>query len=99
MAPTNKKQRDAIESLSDLLKQRRLPNFKPEWDAKKGAEQLYKAYRASGVTLEEFEGPRYQRIGHINKLLAEGILDTNLRHRPVGSWNATASAVPQLAGS
>jgi len=29
MAPTNKKQRDAIESLSDLLKQRRLPNFKP----------------------------------------------------------------------
>jgi len=77
----------------------RLPNFKPEWDAKKGAEQLYKAYRASGVTLEEFEGPRYQRIGHINKLLAEGILDTNLRHRPVGSWNATASAVPQLAGS
>lgn len=29
MAPINKKQRDAIESLSDLLKQRRLPNFKP----------------------------------------------------------------------
>ena len=49
----------------------RLPAFKPQWDAQKGAEQLYKAYRASGVTLEEFEGPRYQRIGHINKLLAE----------------------------
>ncbi len=32
-----------------------LPNFKPQWDAKKGAEQLYKAYLASGVTLEEFE--------------------------------------------
>lgn len=59
----------------------RLPAFKPQWDAQKGAEQLYKAYRASGVTLEEFEGPRYQRIGHINKLLAEGILDNDLRHR------------------
>ncbi|MCW5701669.1 MAG: NAD-dependent epimerase/dehydratase family protein [Bradyrhizobium sp.] len=59
----------------------RLPAFKPQWDAQKGAEQLYKAYRASGVTLEEFEGPRYQRIGHINKLLAEGILDKDLRHR------------------
>ena len=47
----------------------------------KGAEQLYKAYRASGLTLEEFEGPRYQRIGHINKLLADGILDADLRHR------------------
>ena len=38
----------------------------------------------SGVTLEEFEGPRYQRIGHINKLLADGILDADLRHRAVG---------------
>ncbi len=54
---------------------RALPDFKPQWDARKGAEQLYKAYRASGLTLEEFEGPRYQRIGHIKKLLAEGILE------------------------
>ena len=44
---------------------RKLPAFKPQWDARMGAEQLYKAYRASGLTLEEFEGPRYQRIGHI----------------------------------
>jgi nucleoside-diphosphate-sugar epimerase len=58
----------------------RLPQFKPQWDAKKGAEQLYKAYRSSDLTLEEFEGPRYQRIGHIKKLLAERILSTDLRH-------------------
>jgi hypothetical protein len=45
-----------------------------------GAAQLDKAYRSSSLTLEEFEGPRYQRIGHINKLLAEGILDPELRH-------------------
>src|SRR6185295_7708516 len=25
----------------------RLPQFKPQWDAKRGAEQLYNAYRAS----------------------------------------------------
>jgi nucleoside-diphosphate-sugar epimerase len=59
---------------------RGLPEFKPLWDARMGAEQLYKAYRSSGLTLEEFEGPRYQRIAHINKLLAEGILDPQLRH-------------------
>jgi nucleoside-diphosphate-sugar epimerase len=59
---------------------RKLPEFRPQWDARMGAEQLYKAYRSSGLTLEEFEGPRYQRIGHINKLLAEGILDPELRH-------------------
>src|SRR5882724_12396176 len=58
---------------------RRLPAFKPQWDARLGAEQLYKAYRSSDLTLDEFEGPRYQRIGHINKLLAEGVLDPGLR--------------------
>src|SRR4051812_7055306 len=59
---------------------RKLPTFDPQWDARRGAEQLFKAYRSSGLTLEEFEGPRYQRIGHINKLLADGILDAELRH-------------------
>ena len=59
---------------------RKLPAFKPQWDARMGAEQLYKAYRGSGLTLEEFEGPRYQRIGHIKMLLADDILDTELRH-------------------
>jgi nucleoside-diphosphate-sugar epimerase len=58
----------------------RLPEFKPRWDARMGAEQLYTAYRSSDLTLEEFEGPRYQRIAHVKKLLAEGILDPALRH-------------------
>ena len=57
----------------------RLPAFQPQWDARMGAAQLYAAYRSSGVTLEDFEGPRYQRIGHIRKLLSEGILDADLR--------------------
>ena len=59
---------------------RKLPAFKPRWDARMGAEQLYKAFQSSGVTLNEFEGPRYQRIGHIKKLLAERILRDDLRH-------------------
>jgi nucleoside-diphosphate-sugar epimerase len=59
--------------------ERALPEFKPQWDARKGAEQLYGAYRASRVTLEEFEGPRYQRIAHIRKLMSEGILRPDLR--------------------
>jgi nucleoside-diphosphate-sugar epimerase len=59
---------------------RGLPAFKPQWDARAGAEQLYNAYRSSELTLEEFEGPRYQRIGHVKKLLAEELLDANLRH-------------------
>jgi nucleoside-diphosphate-sugar epimerase len=63
---------------------RDLPEFKPQWDARAGAEELYKAYRLSGLTLEEFEGPRYQRIGHVRTLISEGILDPNLRHTQFG---------------
>jgi nucleoside-diphosphate-sugar epimerase len=59
-----------------------LPAFKPQWDARRGAEQLYNAYRKSNLTLEEFEGPRYQRISHIQKLINDGILADDMRHRP-----------------
>jgi len=56
-----------------------LKDFKPQWTARRGVEQLYEAYKASGLTLEEFEGPKYKRIAHVKKLVAEGRLDKNLR--------------------
>jgi nucleoside-diphosphate-sugar epimerase len=65
-----------------------LPAFKPQWDARRGAEQLYNAYRKSNLTLEEFEGPRYQRISHIQKLINDGILADDMRHRPLAERNA-----------
>jgi len=58
---------------------RTLPEFKPQWDARRGVEQVYAAFRSSNLTLEEFEGPRYQRIAHIKKLIAEDRLDKELR--------------------
>lgn len=60
---------------------RDLPQFVPEWDARKGAEQLLAAYRTADLTLDQFEGAKYQRIGHIKKLIADDIIDANLRHR------------------
>ena len=56
-----------------------LPAFKPKWDARRGARELYEAYKKYGITLEDFEGPRYQRIGHIHKLFDEGVLDSDMR--------------------
>jgi nucleoside-diphosphate-sugar epimerase len=56
-----------------------LPSFNPQWTARLGAQQLYDAYRKVGLTLEEFEGARYMRIGHVRELLATGRLDSNLR--------------------
>lgn len=59
---------------------RMLPAFEPQWDVRKGAEQLYAAYRSSGLTLKEIEG-RYQRIDHIKMLMREGVLEGDLRPR------------------
>ncbi len=56
-----------------------LKDFKPQWTARRGIEELYEAYQKQGLTLEEFEGPRYKRIAHVKKLVAEGRLDQNLR--------------------
>lgn len=62
-----------------------LPTFKPQWDARRGAEQLYNAYLQTKLSLEEFEGPRYQRISHIHKLIADRILADDLRHHQTAS--------------
>ncbi len=56
-----------------------LPNFQPQWTARKGAEELYNTYRKVGLQLEDFEGERYKRIAHIKLLIGDGKLDTNLR--------------------
>jgi nucleoside-diphosphate-sugar epimerase len=61
--------------------ERSLPNYRPRWDARRGARELYDAYRDSGLTLEEFEGPKYLRIAHIRMLMERGILDSSLRYR------------------
>jgi nucleoside-diphosphate-sugar epimerase len=58
---------------------RLIPEFKPQWDARKGAEELYKAYKECDVKLDEFEGPKYKRIDHIRQLLSDGLLDSTLR--------------------
>jgi nucleoside-diphosphate-sugar epimerase len=69
-----------------------LPGFKPQWDARRGAEQLYAAYRRSGLVLEEFEGPRYQRIAHIQRLMADGVLTYDLRHSRIGVAKAASGS-------
>jgi nucleoside-diphosphate-sugar epimerase len=58
---------------------RTLPEFQPQWNARRGAEELYAAYQHVGLTLAEFEGPKYQRVAHIRQLLQSDALDANLR--------------------
>jgi nucleoside-diphosphate-sugar epimerase len=56
-----------------------LHDFKPQWTARRGIEQLYNEYKKVGLTLEEFEGPKFMRIAHVKKLVEQGHLDKNLR--------------------
>ena len=65
-----------------------LPNFHPQWTARMGAQELYEAYRAAGLTFEDLEAGRYIRIDHIQRLLKAGRLDASLR------WVDARSALP-----
>ena len=58
---------------------RLLPEFKPQWNARRGAEELYDAYRCAGLVIEDCEGPRFKRIDHLKHLLATGRVDATLR--------------------
>lgn len=59
---------------------RQIEAFRPRWTARLGASQLLEAYRRIGLTLEEFEGQKYQRIAHVRMLQAQGVLDDKLRY-------------------
>jgi nucleoside-diphosphate-sugar epimerase len=69
-----------------------LPRFQPEWNIRRGAQEVYAACREIQLTLEEFEGPHHKRITHIRKLLADGQLDSQLRWMSISPIAAPASS-------
>jgi hypothetical protein len=58
-----------------------LHDFKPQWTARRGVVQLYEAFKRVGLKLEDFEGERFKRISHVQKLVRAGLLDERLRWR------------------
>jgi nucleoside-diphosphate-sugar epimerase len=56
--------------------------FEAAWDARRGAAELAAAFREMGLTFDEVEGPRFQRIARIRERLADGSLRPDLRFRP-----------------
>jgi len=57
----------------------RLLGFQPQWTARKGAQELYDAYRSVGLRPEDIAEGRYVRISQIRRLMKAGQLDTSLR--------------------
>lgn len=69
---------------------RKLPSFRPQWTARRGAQELLEAYRRIGITKGEFEGERYKRLAHLRKLMADGSIADDLR--PAASPTNTRAA-------
>ena len=55
------------------------PDHQPQWDAQRGAESIYAAYRKFDLQSGEYEGPKYKRIAQIKHLMQTGQLDDTLR--------------------
>ena len=63
---------------------RLVPGFQPQWIARKRAQELYDAYRATGLRCEDMESGRYIRVRHIQRLLKTGQLDASLHWSRTG---------------
>jgi nucleoside-diphosphate-sugar epimerase len=51
------------------------------WNVASGAKELYQAFQRQQLTTDEFEGPRFKRIAHLQELLSRGSLDATFRAR------------------
>lgn len=61
------------------------PNFKPTWDAKSGAEQLYRAYQRSEMSFDHFMSNKFLRLKQIDYLIQNNLVDNSLRWLDKGS--------------
>ncbi len=55
-----------------------LPSFRPEWTARKGAQELYEAFCSAHLTREDVESGRYVRLNAISRLQRDQKLDDSL---------------------
>ncbi len=56
-----------------------IPDFTPRWNVERGVSQLHEAFRRVGLRREDLEGDLFLRIRHIQRLLDEGRIDSDLR--------------------
>ncbi len=55
-----------------------VPAFQPQWTARRGAQELYEAYRDAGLTASDLDEGRYIRLAEIRRLQQVGSLDSGL---------------------
>lgn len=58
---------------------RRLPSWQPQWTAARGIAELVERLTSNPPPPDLFEGPAFQRLAHLRRLLDQGRLDASLR--------------------
>ena len=66
-----------------------VPQYQPHWTVALGIREVYEAIKLEGLNSDDFEGPRYNRIAYLKKLLAEGRVAPDLR------WNDAIGAAAE----
>jgi nucleoside-diphosphate-sugar epimerase len=56
-----------------------IPSFRPRWNARSGAQQVYNSLVDTGLRLEDFQGRRFTRLSQLRYLIERGALDSSLR--------------------
>jgi nucleoside-diphosphate-sugar epimerase len=64
------------------------PEFKPEWDARKGASEIFDAYQRAELMDTDMTSRKYTRLAQLQHLLQGGVLDSSLRW---SRWEALAA--------
>ena len=62
--------------------ERTLPEYRPQWTVRHGAEELVQRFREAKLAPDDFSGTRYVRIRRIRELQQAGRLDAELRWVP-----------------
>lgn len=60
---------------------REVASYRPSWNARLGAEELYQFYQRCGMPIEHFEGPLFVRLKRLEQLRDAQELDSVLRWR------------------
>ena len=62
-----------------------LPDFKLQWNARRGAQQLYQAYNDNNLTKDDFDGRKYIRLNQLKHLINNDLLDESLRWKSLNN--------------
>ncbi len=75
------------------------PELRMQWDAEKGAREIYEAFCEHGLKREQVDGDRYIRLNRLKSLLSDDRLDESLRWKTQAGFPILSVAASQTQQS